>query len=402
VSTTWTEAVANAARFHTTRQALWIEGARAPYLRNCRPEGAVVGVVLDADGVAGSGALPTYWNLTDDSGAALAATGLIWEVVDNVWPWGGDGVVVRVHGTPTSTTSHSLNFDARNRIGTGGSDLFWSAGIECALVAGSTTGFTTDRPALFVGRMGTVGGGSLQGGDQGLTALNASALPARVTVTDTFSAAPPRSGAGIRFGVTSGVAVDITLALRWAAMEPRAPTTPVLQKAGVLTTDGVEADAISLALSALGLPATGAGTYLWGGIIPQAAPAGANQTLFQIDDGDDDDRIVMRVLAGGSTLDLARVAAAASASASSLGSMVAGTPFACGLTLDGAGRAFAIRSSGTGQEVTGAPASGLTTLRFGNSVAGTTPLNGGITLFQVSASVLSDSALAAQVNGLVP
>ena len=106
-------------------------------------------------------------------------------------------------------------------------------------------------------------------------------------------------------------------------------SSPILPPAGSPQATTRGADLVSAILTTLGIRPTGACTLLLTGMLPQAAPAGAAQSLAQLDSGSDASAIVFDNAAGGSTL---RVAG------QTLGTMTAGTPFRIAASIDGAGR----------------------------------------------------------------
>jgi hypothetical protein len=119
---------------------------------------------------------------------------------------------------------------------------------------------------------------------------------------------------------------------------------------------------------------SGVGTLLGSVLMPFAAPAGADHTILDLNDGTLNNRIRLRNVAGGLTLVAGRVIGGASTDATSIGSMTAGTLFRFGLTFDGT-TITANFNGGTNQTVAGQPA-GLTSVRAGNNSAGTAPMFG--------------------------
>ncbi len=394
----WQSFAANVPRLRGTGRRVGVDGQRTNSLRNPRCEGAAVGVVLDASGAAGVGAWPTHWSLVDHtqiSTPPIGATGLAWEVVSAAWPGGGGGRQFRVQGTASVTQGVTLTFEPRSSI-VQSPPQWWAAAVEAQLVAGSAAGLSSLELALDR----CSNNGQRQGSVE--TPLGAAATPARRALSTEFTTSP-RVAAGLRLGLVSGNAVDLTLALRWPQLElGEFASTPILPPVASPQATTRGADLATALLSALGIAESGAGTYLWGGVVPQAAPAAVNQTILQINGADDNNRLALRNLAGGASIGLVRVAAGASASAPSLGNMTPGTPFAAGLVLNGAGRAAACIAGGAVQEVTGAPTAGLQQLRLGTTAAGLVAMFGDTGWFEASPAVLTDAALLAAVNAVIP
>jgi hypothetical protein len=245
-----------------------------------------------------------------------------------------------------------------------------------------------------------VPGTGVTNSDSGAPLLAAGAAPAR------FSRATTLSGAGtasvtpsVRVNITNTLAYDFTLLIGWPQIEQGAfASSPILPAPGApaLATRG--ADLVTAALAALGLPPTGAGTILLRVVLPQAAPAAADQVLLQLDDGSAANRILLRNPAGGSALRLTRVLqGGAAVDAPDLGTFTAGVAVRLGLSVNGLGRVAASLDGAAAQAVLAAPASGLVTLRLGNDSATTAPLNGQVADLQILGEVLSDAELAARV-----
>ncbi|UPY35503.1 hypothetical protein [Sediminicoccus sp. KRV36] len=124
-------------------------------------------------------------------------------------------------------------------------------------------------------------------------------------------------------------------------------------------------DNLTFSLAALGIPASGACT-IWGEfMLPQPAPAGLGQWLLQTDDASDTFRWSMRNSAGSSLV----VANANGVDAATF-SMTPGASFYAAIASDGAGRIANTVSGGAVVSVSGAPTSGMTTLRIANTAAG--------------------------------
>lgn len=176
-------------------------------------------------------------------------------------------------------------------------------------------------------------------------------------------------------------------------------STPILPPVSTPGASTRGADLVSAPLASLGIGGNGAFTVLWSGVIPQAAPAGLNQSIIELDTGSVANRFLLRNDNGGSNVTLYRVTAGAAASAA-LGAMVAGTPFRLGVAFNGAGRAAGTLNGAAPGVVTGGPSSGLTTLRQGSSALGTEAMSGETGALLVLPYTLSDAALAARVAAM--
>jgi hypothetical protein len=191
------------------------------------------------------------------------------------------------------------------------------------------------------------------------------------------------------------------LRIGWPQLEIGAfASSPILPAVGTPAASTRGADLVTATLASLGIGANGACTVLVSAMLPQAAPAGVDQMLVQLDDGTDANRYRLRNLAGGLALVAGEVVAGSPSDAASAGSFVAGTPFRAGIAIDGAGRIAASFNGGAVQAVTGGPTSGLTILRLGNNAAATAGLFGEVGTLRVLRYALGDAALAAAVAAL--
>lgn len=135
-------------------------------------------------------------------------------------------------------------------------------------------------------------------------------------------------------------------------------------------------------------------------MIPQAAPSGIPQLLVQVDDGGANNRFMLRNATGTSAVAVNRVAGGAVAGDNGVGTFVAGTIFAAGLTIDGAGRIAGYAGSGPVATRTGGPSSGLTTIRVGVDSAGSSALFGEIAYLDIIPRAVSDAQLQALVAAM--
>jgi hypothetical protein len=148
-------------------------------------------------------------------------------------------------------------------------------------------------------------------------------------------------------------------------------------------------------LPAVGTPAASTRGAIFAALPGQAAPAGLDQVVVQIDAGTDANRLLLRNPAGGNDLRLTRqVASGAMVDATSLGNQVPGTSFAGWMSWDGAGGARAQLRGGAVQSVAGVP-TGLTSGRIGNRADGLRALGGAVIALDEIPFQLSDTDAAA-------
>lgn len=181
----------------------------------------------------------------------------------------------------------------------------------------------------------------------------------------------------------------------WGAQSEQAPfASSLIPTAGAAATRG--ADLVTASFASL-FPA-GAGTILWSGVIPQAAPTGADQILFQINGADDNNRVVLRNVAGGSTVQLANVVAGTPTTAS-LGSMTPGTAFAAAMAFTAGGRVAGCLRGAAVQALNGGPG-GPAQLRLGGNVAGQASMFGETLVLDTLPYAVPDATLPALAGAL--
>lgn len=333
---TWAEYASGAQRFYGARQRLIIEGARTNSVPNPRGEGA-------------SGAtLPTGWTLSATRGLTHTFTR---HTLNGV-----EGVIWNMSGTPDSTSAFDLSFEAGETTSAGISNVI---SVFYATISG-TNPFGT---LLLRNASETVGSAT--------TMTPSAALQRAINIrTNTGTAYRNRLSPAYPDIVTP---VDYSLFLGWPQREMSAAfaSTPILPVASSPAASTRNTEMYTATLASLGISDSGAGTYLWSGIIGQAAPNGLNQTLISIDDGTANNRYVLHDPQNTTTAVLFRSNGGAVGSAGSSGSFTPGVAFRAGITVDGTGRVAASLDGGTAVSVSGGVTSGLTTLRLGNTAAGT-------------------------------
>jgi hypothetical protein len=176
-------------------------------------------------------------------------------------------------------------------------------------------------------------------------------------------------------------------------------STPILPPVGTPAASLRGAESLPAPLSSLGIAGSGACTVLWRGVIPQAAPAGGQQSIAQIDLGFDSDRFQMRMQAGSSNIEIIR-AITGIGQIVPVGGTTPGTPFRAGFAVNGAGRMAASVNGGAIAAATGGPTSGFTTFRLGARAGGDQNMFGETHTLTVLPRVLSDADLQAAVAAL--
>lgn len=140
-------------------------------------------------------------------------------------------------------------------------------------------------------------------------------------------------------------------------------------------------------------------TVLWSGVIPSFVPGGVH-TIACFDDGSISNRYTMRVDQASGQLQSMR-ALGGSSSIANAGTVVAGTPFKGGMTIDGLlGTAGVSLNGNAVAEVTGGPLSGLTQFRLGNIFDASTPMWGETSYFRLIPNKVSYAELQSLTGAL--
>lgn len=355
---TWAEYASGNQRFYGARQRLIIEGARTNSVPNPRGEGA-------------SGAtLPTGWTLSATRGLTHTFTR---HTLNGV-----EGVIWNMSGTPDSTSGFDLSFEAGETTSAGISNVI---SVYYATISG-TNPFST---LSLRNAAETVGSAT--------TMTPSSTLQRAINIrTNTGTAYRNRLSPAYPDTVTL---VNYSLFLGWPQREMSATfaSTPILPVAASPAASTRNTEMYTVALSDLGIAGSGAGTYLWSGLIGQNSPSGVGQVISQLDTGSGTNRILLLNSGGGANVVAARTTASAFLASASSGAFVAGTPFRAGLVIDGVGRAAASLNGNTPAAVSGCPTSGLTTLRLGNDSTGLSSIFGETLSFRYLNYPVSDSEL---------
>ncbi len=221
-----------------------------------------------------------------------------------------------------------------------------------------------------------------------------------VALSGTYTGSLAGTGVGNRvtltFTPTAGsLTLTVTGTVSRAQLEAGSFASTYIRKQDVAATRG--ADLASATLASLGIGANGACTVLGTFMIPQAAPSGVDQALLQIDAGSDTSRIVLANQSGGL---LVRARAPSTTLVANAGSFTAGSAFVSGMVIRGDGTGALCITGGSVQQTSGIPTSGLSTLRVGNNLAGTSPLSGSVAYLDILPYPGSDAQLQALVAAM--
>ncbi|MGG5886375.1 hypothetical protein ACLF3G_04490 [Falsiroseomonas sp. HC035] len=369
---------ADQARFNGAARRLRIEGQRTNAVRNPRGQGAAAGT---------PGTLPTFWSVQN------TPVGMTREVVDTGTENGMNYIELMLFGTPTANAEFYLIFDATTAIAAVMGQV-WSASLSMRWV-GTPTGVTT--VTLGVEERSGAGGFLVADG----TTVAVSGAFARFSATRAMgNAACAFANAYVAFLVQAGVPVSARVRLAWPQLEMGAfASSPILPPIGSPAASTRGADLVTATLTSQVVGANGACTVLGTFMLTQTVSLGLTQTLLAIDGGSANERWQV-TNASGAAIGMQRVTGGASVSSGTAGSFAPGLPFRIGITCDGAGRLALCIEGGAVEVLTGAPTSGMTTLRVGSNVASANPMFGETAPLSVLPWALPDLALAMQVLAL--
>jgi hypothetical protein len=348
-------------RFQGAARRLLVEEARSNFLRNPLGEGATPG--------SGSARLPEYWQIDGTvPGITVLATG-----VEDGLPF----VEVRFTGSST----FAIRFDAANPL-TAISGQSYASSFFLRLTGGSLSNLLIQNNFIT--------GGSAQS-SLAVTPVDQPLGRQRTTWIWTHSGSAISLVNRLRF--QAGGSFDVTLRIAAPQLEIGATaTSPILPPAGTMAMTTRAADqpfwGHPLAFNA-------AGTLLLQAQLPQAAPAGLEQGLLQLDDGTDQNRLVLCNAAGGSSIQGFPVIGGAALAALSAGDMVPGQAFRIALAWSPAGLALCLNGAAVQSTSSSMPAA-LNRLLVGHaSAALNKAANGEIAELHLSAARLPDSHLRA-------
>ncbi len=364
-----TMAAANTARLSGTTHRLIVEGARGNMLRNPRGEGGAAGVA------------PQYWSLS--SQAAITAMGM-----EGAMPYAD------VNFAHTAATGQTVTFDT-NAFMAGTQGGVFTFSLYVRRISGSLTGFSTFRLRF---REATSTGAFLadQWKDIPLTSITEGALGGgRLSFTTTLSQTTTAGfTVGIRLDSTSTANMSLRIGVPQVEQAAFA-SSPILPAAGTPAVSTREADAPFWAPSG-GFGSRG--TVVVKAMLPQSAPFGASQGLWQIDDGTDQNRIQLRNTSAGSAITGVVDIGGTTYATLSAGNMSAGTPFRAAFTWAEGDQALCL-GGGTVQKATASLPPGLTRMLLGH---GSSQLNraafGEVELVDYRPNRVSDGLLQALAN----
>lgn len=351
---------ADAPRFNGLAQRLLIEGQGTNGFHNPRLEGALAG---------NPGTPPSNTNTAFFQGLSREIVGSGME--NNI-----SYVDIRFFGTATGGSFSryaNINFTTAALNISGNATNTFSFFVR--MVAGSMSQISSCR----FGLQGRDSGGSIVSG-QSVSANFTPTGAALGTQNQTITWTP--SDAAVVYGewfvdILRGSSATVDLTLRIGAPQHELgafATSRILPPIGTPGASTRGTDVVTAPLSNLGIPANGACTILWSGVIP-AFVTGNVHTVACLDDNSVNNRFTMRVAQASGQLQVMRALAGVIATANA-GAVTAGTAFKACLILDGAGRAAVSLNGSAVAAVTGGPTSGLTQLRLGNISDASTPLFG--------------------------
>ena len=373
-------APANTPRFTLPDNELLVEGARTNWVRNARALGLAVGT---------PGTFPTHWV------AQNPGPGLQRQVVGFGTEDGLPYIDLRLFGTTTAPNSTwRIDFEPVNVVAAAQGQV-WTSSAFVRRIAGAFP--TPGSAVLFVQEFSSAGGQINQSGTSFVTATNAPLASQRFSHTRTLTqAATAFVAITVFFNVdTPGTVVDVTLRIGAPQLEqgPFA-SSPILPAPGTITASSRGDDGLSVLLTDVLVPASGACTLLLAGRLGQAAAAGVTQMLAQIDDGTDANRVLVYCAPGTASLRMRAVLAGVAGPEVTLGTVVPGEIWRLVASLDGGGRLAASLNGAAPLAVTGGPTAGLVAALVGTSRAGEA-LFGTLRHVQVIPAPTQDAALPA-------
>lgn len=186
------------------------------------------------DAVAGTpGTLPTNW------GAGLV--GLARQVVGVGTANGIDYIDIRFSGTPTSTGSIEIKPDGNASIAATASQS-WAISSWVAVVGGSTANISSSRLALNEYSAGPT---YLRTTTYASSILSAGSTLTRVSGVNTTGASTTIVQPLFLFGVTSGLAVDITIRIGLPQLQQSATVGPVVKTSGLTASSTADVASIT-------------------------------------------------------------------------------------------------------------------------------------------------------------
>ncbi|WBV44149.1 hypothetical protein [Pseudoroseomonas cervicalis] len=374
----WQAVAADTPRFHGTARRLLVELARDNLIRNPRTEGSVAGT---------PGTPPTFYGV---AGSTVNLTRTI------LGAGSEDGVPyfeMRLSGTPNATTSYRLALEGVSTSAPAAFGQSWALSVFLRLTGGALP--AAGGPQLVLIERDAAGAAL------GTPQISSSLVPGGgplvaqrfVLGITAAQAATALLTPELRFPLQNGVPVDFTYRIGAPQLEQgRNASSLILPPAGAPAAASRAAERISWS------PAGGfgpQGTLVIQAMLPQTALFGEHQGLFQLDDGSDANRILLRNTSGGATLFGVVDSGGSTLATLSGGSIAAGAVFRAALAWGPGDQALCL-NGGTVQGAAAALPAGLTRLLVGH---GSTLLNraanGEIALLDYRPTRLSNAMLQA-------
>lgn len=247
-----------------TNLGLLMEEARTNSIRNNSMQGAVPGT---------PGTPPTNWSGFAIAGGTSTIVGI--GTINGI-----DYIDVQITGTPNGVVAWEFDTDTQIAAVTA---QVWSGSVFVGIVGGTDPGITWQQAI----REYTSGGAFVT---QSSPSFTPSSTFTRFSQSPTLSGGVTTAFVNLGLRVTfPGVSTNITLRIGWPQLELGASVTSPIRTTAAAVTRAV--DVITLTSP----PAFGAAYSMFAKGTPQSPNAySANQTLFQIDTGNDTQRSVLR------------------------------------------------------------------------------------------------------------
>lgn len=366
---TLVEVGSNLSRFGVN--GLILEGQRTNNVVNSRAEGFTAGT---------PGTLPTSWTMpTVQAGVT--------RVLSSVSNGGFNGLGIGFSGTAT-TSNTSFEPAARASAPAASPSQTRSVTAVLWLVSGSVSNISSiTLGGIFLTSAGGAVAGNIFTGSDINGSLTSQPRPFTFSCTSTSDVTIARFNPRLSITVVNGQTTDAVIGVALLG-EETAPfaSTPIFPPAGSPAAATRLADSLSGGLASIGVnPALGF-TLVGRVVIPQSAPASADQMIWQVDDGTNTNRYAFLNVAGGNSVQT-RIGAT---TGGALFTMTPGTSFSYAASVDVVAGTISVSvNGGTVVTQSGGPTSGLTTLRFGNNA---TPANNLFGSMQTQRLILSPVA----------
>jgi hypothetical protein len=246
---------------------LLVEEARTNSIRNNTGVGAVAGT---------PGTLPTNW------ATSTLVSGISREIVGTGTENGIAYIDIRVYGTPGSNGAYSIQPESTGTV-SAATGQAWTLSSWIRIVGGSLANISSPT-FYFDERFGAV---FVTGGEVSVSYL--SSAQQRYSATRTLSGGVTIStlNAGVRFAMTNGAAIDITLRIGLPQLEQGAFATSVIPTTGTAATRSADVASI-----------TGANFSSWyrqdeGTVFAESAAPSLNCNIVGISDGTGSNRVLL-------------------------------------------------------------------------------------------------------------